>query len=482
MDFVTLDYYRYFLPTLVVLIIALRNKNQKSRIMVLLVSSYVFFWFSSGLYLLLLLGSTTVDYLIGKKLYFQEQHKKRRILLSISLIFNLGLLGLFKYSGFFYKSADFLTNGIVNSSGIPEPNLILPVGISFYTFQTLSYSIDMYRRKGTPYENFIDFACYASFFPQLVAGPIVRSDHFKKQLEQESGIRLENIRIAMLFICFGLMKKLVVADNLAVQVDAVFQSDVVLVENFYWVFWGALCFGIQIYCDFSGYTDIAIGSARLFGINLPENFDTPYIAKSFREFWRRWHISLSTWLRDYLYISLGGSRNGAIKMYFALMVTMVLGGLWHGADWNFLLWGVVHGMLLCLQRIFGERFYPGLSQSRIYKTLSFILTQYSIFLTWIIFRVSDVTVLRSSITTYLHFGANYDFHEFWTQLPAGKYTSLMLICLFWASHIIGGLGIRNRDRFENSGWIESLTASLIMLGLAILIQPPQPVTFIYFRF
>ena len=482
MNFVSLDYYRYFLPALAVIIIALRDRSQKSRIMVLLVSSYIFFWFSSGLYLVLLLGSTTVDYLIGKRLYLAGPQKQGRILLSISLIFNLGLLGLFKYSGFLYRSADLLTNGIVDSSGLPEPNLVLPVGISFYTFQTLSYSIDMYRRKGTPYENFIDFACYASFFPQLVAGPIVRSDHFKDQLDQESGIRLENIRIAMLFICFGLMKKLVVADNLAVQVDAVFQSDDVMLENFYWVFWGALCFGIQIYCDFSGYTDIAIGSARLFGINLPENFDTPYIAKSFREFWRRWHISLSTWLRDYLYISLGGSRNGAIKMYFALMVTMVLGGLWHGANWNFLLWGVVHGMLLCVQRILGEQFFQGFSGSKIHTGLSLILTQYSVFLTWIIFRVSDVTVLRSSIITYLHVGANYNFHEFWTQLPAGKYTSLMLICLFWVSHIIGGLGVRNRDRFENSGWLESLTASMIMLSLAILIQPPQPVTFIYFRF
>ena len=482
MDFVTLDYYRYFLPALAVIIIALKDKTQKSRIMVLLVSSYIFFWFSSGLYLILLLGSTTVDFLLGKRLYFSGSKRNKRILLMISLTFNLGLLVLFKYSNFLYRTVDLLTNGGIGSTGLPEPNLILPVGISFYTFQTLSYSIDMYRRKGTPYENFIDFACYASFFPQLVAGPIVRSDDFKKQLEHESGIRLENIRIAMLFICFGLMKKLVVADNLAVQVDAVFQSDGALLDNFYWVFWGALCFGVQIYCDFSGYTDIAIGSARLFGINLPENFDTPYIAKSFREFWRRWHISLSTWLRDYLYISLGGNRAGAVKMYLALMVTMVLGGLWHGANWNFLLWGVAHGSLLCLQRISEDGISSKFTESKLYAASSIIFTQYFVFLTWIIFRVSDISTLHSSIMTYLHYGADYDVHEFWISLPAGKNTSLLLICLFWVSHIIGGHGIRNRDRFVSSGWIESITACLIMLSLAVLIQPPQPVTFIYFRF
>ena len=482
MDFVTLDYYRFFLPALVVLIFALRNKDQSSRIMLLLASSYVFFWFSSGLYVLLLLGSTLVDFIAGKRLFYSTSDKEKRLLLTASLSFNLGILALFKYSGFFYRSVDFLTNGAVDATGMPEPNLLLPVGISFYTFQTLSYSIDMYRKKGAPYESFLDFACYAAFFPQLVAGPIVRSDHFRTQIERPVSIRSENIRIACLFISFGLMKKMVIADNLAVQVDAVFSGDDVLLGNFFWVLWGAVCFGIQIYCDFSGYTDIAIGSARLFGIEIPENFDSPYIAKNFREFWRRWHISLSTWLRDYLYISLGGSRNGVLRMYVALMATMVLGGLWHGANWNFLLWGIVHGALLCGQRIIELGSFGELPRGKLASAASLLLTQYFVFLTWIIFRVSDVGVLVPSIKTFLHLGATYGFSEFWSSLPAGKFTAVLLMGIFIVSHVFGGLTCRNRNRFLESSWLTSRIAIVIMLTLVVLIQPPQPVTFIYFRF
>lgn len=482
MDFVTLDYYRLFLPALVVLIFALRNKNQSSRIMLLLASSYVFFWFSSGLYVLLLLSSTLVDFIVGKRLFYSTSDKEKRLLLIASLSFNLGILALFKYSGFFYRSVDFLTNGALDATGMTEPHLLLPVGISFYTFQTLSYSIDMYRKKGTPYESFLNFACYAAFFPQLVAGPIVRSDHFKAQIERPVNIRSENIRIACLFISFGLMKKMVIADNMAVQVDAVFSGDDILLGNFFWVLWGAVCFGIQIYCDFSGYTDIAIGSARLFGIEIPENFDSPYIAKSFREFWRRWHISLSTWLRDYLYISLGGSRNGVLRMYVALMATMVLGGLWHGANWNFLLWGIVHGTLLCGQRVIELNFIGELPRGKIASAASLLLTQYFVFLTWIIFRVSDVDVLVPSIKTFLHFGSTYGFSEFWNSLPAGKFTAVLLMGIFILSHVLGGLTSRNRDRFLKSSWLSSIIAIVIMLTLVVLIQPPQPVTFIYFRF
>jgi alginate O-acetyltransferase complex protein AlgI len=278
------------------------------------------------------------------------------------------------------------------------------------------------------------------------------------------------------------MKKMVIADNLAVQVDAVFSGDDVLLGNFFWVLWGAVCFGIQIYCDFSGYTDIAIGSARLFGIEIPENFDSPYIAKNFREFWRRWHISLSTWLRDYLYISLGGSRNGVLRMYVALMATMVLGGLWHGANWNFLLWGIAHGALLCGQRIIELGSFGELPRGKLASAASLLLTQYFVFLTWIIFRVSDVGVLVPSIKTFLHLGATYGFSEFWSSLPAGKFTAVLLMGIFIVSHVFGGLTCRNRNRFLESSWLTSLIAIVIMLTLVVLIQPPQPVTFIYFRF
>ena len=394
--------------------------------------SLVFFWLASGWHVLLLLLSTTIDWRSGNSIHASSDKRVRKRWLMISLITNLSLLSIFKYLDFLIRSFNLAALKISNSPGLDELGLALPVGISFYTFQTMSYTIDIYRRKTVPYQSFVDFGCYASFFPQLVAGPIVRADDFKTQLDRPMSYNSANIKIGLTLIVYGLFKKIVFADNLALHANQIFTEGEHL-GNIGLIWWASLCFGIQIYCDFSAYTNIALGSARLLGISLPENFKTPYAATSPQDFWRRWHISLSTWLRDYLYIPLGGSRHGQRVMLFALMTTMILGGLWHGASWNFVIWGLVHGLLLV-----GHRFLSKLNLVEKlfinFKTgstiISWIITQYLVFLTWLIFRIEDVGVLFESMKTFVGIGGYFDFSEFMLFLPEIKLLTFALAVIF----------------------------------------------------
>ena len=344
MDFVTMEYYLYFLPAAFILSIWLGFGVRKYQISILLLMSYLFFWFASGWHLILLLISTCVDWTAGTKIAASDERSVRIKWLRASLVTNLTLLGVFKYLDFIIESVNWFSLKIPGSPEIETLGLMLPVGISFYTFQTMSYTIDIYRDKNKRFDSFLDFACYAAFFPQLVAGPIVRADHFREQIKAPLKIDSVRFRLGLTLIIYGIAKKFIVADNVALHANAVFVEGEHL-ANIGLVWWATLCFGIQIYCDFSAYTDIAIGSAHILGITLPENFKTPYAATSPQDFWRRWHISLSSWLRDYLYIPLGGSRNGVNRMIFALMMTMLLGGLWHGASWNFILWETTSGLV-----------------------------------------------------------------------------------------------------------------------------------------
>ncbi|MGB2156503.1 MAG: MBOAT family O-acyltransferase [Candidatus Poseidoniaceae archaeon] len=365
-----------------------------------------------------------------------------------------------------------------------ELGLALPVGISFYTFQTMSYTIDIYRRKMTPYQSFIDFGCYASFFPQLVAGPIVRADEFKDQLDGPISYRSANIKIGLTLIVYGLFKKIVFADNLAIHANQIFTEGEHL-GNIGLIWWASLCFGIQIYCDFSAYTNIALGSARLLGISLPENFKTPYAATSPQDFWRRWHISLSTWLRDYLYIPLGGSRHGPRVMIFALMTTMILGGLWHGASWNFVIWGLVHGLLLVAHRSFSkldlvEKLFSNFKTSS--TIVSWVITQYLVFFTWLIFRIEDVDILFESMKTFVGIGGYFDFSEFMLFLPDIKLLTFALAIIFIIGHGLSGKSGGFVYQISKRG---SLAWGLIvglMLVIMYFLQPSESVDFIYFRF
>ena len=313
----------------------------------LLVASYVFYGAWDWRFLSLILLSTVVDYVIGLAMASETADARRRRLLMVSLSLNLGMLGIFKYLGFFVASfQELLTRAGLEADPVIL-SIVLPVGISFYTFQTLSYTIDIYRRELEPTRNFRDFALFVAFFPQLVAGPIERAANLLPNIATPRLLTWENFGRGAVLCLLGLIKKIVIADAIAPSVDAVYSSpdpsrmDIVLAT---WLF------AVQIYCDFSGYTDIARGVAKMMGFRLMRNFAQPYFATNPQEFWRRWHISLSTWLRDYLYIPLGGNRSGRWGTYRNLLLTMTLGGLWHGAAWNFVLWGLYQGGLLAAHR------------------------------------------------------------------------------------------------------------------------------------
>ncbi len=323
----------------------LLEKNKPLRILYVTAFSLFFYYKTSGIYVWILLFSTVVDFGLGWAIHKAKTKFSRTFFLFLSLLANLGLLAYFKYTFFILDTISLFTEGSYDTFDI-----FLPVGISFYTFQTMSYSIDIFRNKITPLKNPIDFAFFVSFFPQLVAGPIVRAADFIPQINKKLRVSREDLGRGLLLICGGLFKKAVISDYIGVNfVDRIFDEPALYsgLENLL----GVYAYALQIYCDFSGYSDMAIGIALLMGFRLPPNFNAPYKARSLRDFWRRWHISLSTWLRDYLYISLGGSRKGKFRTYINLMITMLLGGLWHGANWKFVFWGFMHGMMLALERV-----------------------------------------------------------------------------------------------------------------------------------
>jgi len=368
----------------------------------LLVASYVFYGWWDYRFLSLILISTVVDYTAGLRMDAAQDPQRRRHWLLASLVCNLGLLGFFKYYDFFVDSleASLGTLGF-DPSGL-HLDLVLPVGISFYTFQTLSYTIDIYRRELRPTESFLDFALFVAFFPQLVAGPIERAARLLPQVTAPRRLTPEQFRDGCYLVVWGLFKKVVIADHCALIVNEVFGShgEYSGLEQLIAVY----AFAFQIYGDFSGYSDIARGISKLMGFELMVNFDLPYLSRNPSEFWRRWHISLSSWLRDYLYISLGGNRRGSLLTYRNLMVTMVLGGLWHGASWTMILWGFYHGLLLVLHRLYtgwrsrsGSRPEPGPLARAVLIVCFFQLTC----LGWLIFRADSVGQISDFLLTIL---------------------------------------------------------------------------------
>jgi alginate O-acetyltransferase complex protein AlgI len=484
MDFTTIEYYQWFLPCTFILAIIANRKSKNLRIWVLTLMSYTFFWYASGWHFLLLAVSTITDWVAGKKISTSTEDLVRKRWLRFSLFVNLGLLGVFKYLDFLIETLNLVTLKIPESPEIAALGIILPVGISFYTFQTMSYTIDIYRKKSKPYKKMVHFACYASFFPQLVAGPIVRADEFKKQIDSPMEINPTVIRLGLTLIIFGIFKKLMIGDNISLHVDYIF-SDGMPLDNILLVWWGSLCFGIQIYCDFSAYTDIAIGSAYLFGITLPENFDTPYAARSPQDFWRRWHISLSTWLRDYLYIPLGGSRGGKRTLFIALMGTMLLGGLWHGASWNFILWGFMHGLLLLAHRYmiltnwnitFSEKF------AKSYLVIGWFVTQYFVFMTWLIFRLENTEMMWRSLKTFVAYDAIWDPVAAWDNLPEIKIITCLFVLIFILGHGISGRIGGFKHWFGKQNPLVWGFISGILLSATFLYQPAETVDFIYFQF
>ena len=341
MIFHSLDFIAFF-AVVTALYWALPHRAQN---VLLLAASYVFYGYVHQWFLILIAASTVVDYYAARGM--ERWPRRARLLLWLSIVSNLGMLAFFKYFDFFIESVSAAASSLGWEANPTLLRVMLPVGISFYTFQTLSYTIDVYRGNMNARSSLLDFAVFVSLFPQLVAGPIVRASYLLPQVEARRHFSIEAARTGLLKICWGSFKKLVIADNVGVIANKVFA----LSDPTFPILWaGVFAFAIQIYADFSAYTDIARGTSRWLGFELPENFDHPYLARSPSDFWRRWHISLSTWFRDYVYVPLGGSRGGELKWARNILATFLLSGLWHGASWNYVLWGLYHGLLLIATR------------------------------------------------------------------------------------------------------------------------------------
>jgi len=457
MNFVQLEY-PIFLTAIVSIIAMTRSLSLRKAIT--LAASYYFYAYWDYRFLGLLVASTIFDYLIGLALHRATSTSIRKSLLLLSIFGNLGVLGFFKYYNFFIESAE----AIFSRWGLGGGTLaiLLPIGISFYTFQTLSYSIDVYRRKILPCRSLLDFAIYVSFFPQLVAGPIVRASEFLPQLDAAPVVNRQHLYDGAMQVFRGFLKKVLIADHLAVFVDPVFASPTVF--SSLTILLAIVAYTGQIYGDFSGYSDIAIGSARMLGFDLPENFRHPYLSTSIADFWRRWHITLSTWLRDYLYIPLGGNRHGSPRTYLNLMATMILGGLWHGAAWTFVLWGVWHGAALCLMR--------SSNSSRRGSLLSGIITFAIVVIGWTLFRATSLENWGELMGSLLTNARGFQ----WTP-PAAMLalTILILEHAIWSSRYQDVLLLKP-DRWYTP-WI-------VGFGLAalLLFAPQSSKPFVYFQF
>ena len=391
-----------FLPIVFILYWFVANKKLKLQNLLIVASSYLFYGWWDWRFLSLILFSTLIDYSVGVRLQKEERPSKRKLLLWISIFINLGFLGFFKYYNFFldnFVSAFSFVGRDINSNSL---NIILPVGISFYTFQTLSYTIDVYRKKLKPTKDVIAFTAFVSFFPQLVAGPIERATNLLPQFYKKRDFDYTKTVDGMRQILWGLFKKIVIADNCALFANRIFNNSGDYPGSI--LVLGVVFFSFQIYGDFSGYSDIAIGTSRLFGFNLKQNFSFPYFSRSIAEFWRRWHISLSTWFRDYLYIPLGGSRGGVWVKVRNTFIIFVASGFWHGANWTFIIWGALNAiyflpsLLLQKNRTNIDIVARGKKTPNLKELFHIIITFWLTMLSWIFFRAENVTHALSYIS------------------------------------------------------------------------------------
>lgn len=447
------------------LIYMLLQKRDTARVLFVIAFSYYFYYKSSGFYFFLLGVVTLVDFFLALAMEHTKEKIKRKLLVTLSLTVNLGLLVYFKYTNFFFNTIY---------------DIFLPVGISFFTFQSLSYTIDVYRRNIQALKNPLDYAFYVSFFPQLVAGPIVRAKDFIPQIRKPLFVSRAMFGQGVFFIVSGLFKKAIISDYISINfVERIFDNPGLYsgIENLL----GVYGYALQIYCDFSGYSDMAIGIALLLGFHFPMNFDSPYKSFSVTDFWHRWHISLSTWLRDYLYISLGGNRKGRFHTYLNLVVTMLLGGLWHGASWNFVVWGGLHGVALAVNKFY--RTVTGKARDwephGIRKVLGIIVTFHFVCFAWIFFRNST---FDASVTMI-----NQIFYNFTPQLLP------QLIEGYWKVFLLMGVGFLLH--FSSDKWQDACShrvTQLPLLGKALLLialvylvvqmKSSEIQPFIYFQF
>lgn len=462
----------FFVFLIVVLITAaiLRKYSKTSEIWFLVIASAYFYGQWNWTYLLLIYVTILVDYLLGMKCYKADNPQKY---LSISLIVNLGILGFFKYANFLIDSGNSLSTDMGFSYQMQLFDVLLPVGISFYTFQSLSYTIDISRGQLQPRKSLIDYALFVSFFPQLVAGPIVRASEFFEQLDKKRSFSFAMAQSGVMLVLLGLVKKVVFADNLALFVDPIFDhpdgvSGLLTLLAVY-------AFAFQIYFDFSGYTDIARGVAKLLGFTFLQNFNYPYMALSIGDFWRRWHMTLSRWLRDYLYISLGGNRKGSWMTMRNLFLTMFLGGLWHGASWNFALWGVLHGVYLALERLVDKfQFLKWNMKYRLVRVIKWLLIFHMVCFAWIFFRAQEFSDSYTIINNIVSFSGGFN-------ITINNIVQVIIIFSLPLLHYFSSkltLGV-NSATMQSKVYIFWQTLFLIML---IIFYPEKTGSFMYFQF
>jgi len=454
----------------------LTGRNLRRQNLVLLVASYIFYGFWDWRFLSLLFLSTVIDFFAGRAMAATQDEGRRKLFLAVSMSANLGMLGFFKYFNFFASSLAALLKALGMEADFITLEILLPAGISFYTFQTMSYGIDIYRRKLQPTQRFLDFMLFVSFFPHLVAGPIMRATALLPQFTRARRIRVDQVNAGIFLILWGYFKKVVVADNLAVIANNVF-NNYRAVEGMDMSL-GVLAFTFQIYGDFSGYTDIARGISKLMGFELNLNFNLPYLAANPSDFWERWHISLSSWLRDYLYIPLGGNRCGMVRTYRNLFLTMLLGGLWHGAAWNFVVWGAYHGLILCAFRYLD----PHPEHQRKHETwhdrlrlatkvaFMFVLTVVG----WVIFRSGSLEQIAYMLT---HVGLGN--RSWMTVSTAWRMTVLVSPLLLVQSYQYA-----KGDLLILSKWsaLARVPVYACLLLAIILLGSRQSTEFIYFQF
>ena len=472
MSFVSLAFAILFLVSYV-LCRLVQTREQKH--LVLLIASYIFYAYWDARFLLLLILQTYISYILAKQIERSDSRKKAKRWMVLGVSISLAILGFFKYFNFFVQSFA----NLFSITSLGALNIILPVGISFYTFQALSYLIDVYRGKLKACERFIKISLYISFFPQLVAGPIVRASDFLPQLEIDRPMNRENLVEGLQIFLFGLIKKIVIADQLAVCVDAVFASPGNY--NALSLVLTVVAYSIQIYCDFSGYSDMAIGVAKTFGYDLCKNFDMPYLSKNPTEFWKRWHISLSSWLKDYLYISLGGNRKGKLRTKINLMLTMVLGGLWHGANWQMVLWGALHGGALVVHKTFREQSdkYAIHVKNRVLKQVVAVISVIAMYLftcvCWVFFRAQSFTDAITILTRIFTGAAGIRYYFVYTFIFAA---------------IIGVASVIGAVRNQGHGYYPILDLSkfwskvvlILVILLTLMFFYAGDTAFIYFQF
>ncbi len=465
MSFTQLEY-----PLLVLMVVGLvaSARSLLARKWIVLTASLYFYAYWDYRFLALILASTGVDWTIGMALGAIERPQLRRTLLAVSVLVNLGTLGFFKYYNFFIESATTWFERWGWHPGMLA--IVLPIGISFYTFQTMSYSIDVYRRVLKPSRSLLDFAIYVMFFPQLVAGPIVRAAEFLPQLESSPQVQRCAIYDGLVQILRGFLKKILIADHLAMMVDPVFAAPQLFAGPTVAI--ALLAYAGQIFGDFSGYSDIAIGSARLLGFELPENFRHPYLAGSLSDFWRRWHITLSTWLRDYVYIPLGGNRLGSARTFVNLLLTMFLGGLWHGAAWNFVVWGAWHGLGLSLERWWRRDLPRAASGATHGSIIGTTVTFAFVLVGWSLFRTSSLehcVALWSSM---------FDWQQGIHWYPPYAISALLLLVAehaLWRSRYQHFLDLRPEHPL--TPWLVGFAVAALALW-----SPSQSRPFVYFQF